>query len=88
MVEGKFKSRTYRRVKTKVPGGKTVTHYTKRKLSTPKCASCKKTLKGIKTMTAKTLKKAAKSEKTTNRPYGGNLCSECARKLAKNIARQ
>lgn len=88
MVEGKFKSRTYRRVKTRIPGGKTVTHYSKRKLSVPKCAVCKETLKGIKVMTAKTLKQASKSEKNTNRPFGGYLCSACARKVAKNIARQ
>ena len=42
-----------------------------------RCAICKKPLHGI----PKEVRKLPTSKKRVERPYGGNLCSKCARNL-------
>ncbi len=80
MKPSKFKSRTFRRVKVKTPGGRTVTHYRKRKPAKAKCASCKAPLKGVPRERPYKIKRLAKTKKRPERPFGGVLCSRCARK--------
>ncbi len=46
------------------------------------CSNCKKPLHGIEEG-----KKLAKSKKNVNRPYGGSLCSRCARMIFKEKVR-
>ncbi|MEM3373758.1 MAG: 50S ribosomal protein L34e [Candidatus Woesearchaeota archaeon] len=83
MPAPRFRSRTFRRVAKKLPSGKVKIHYEKRKNALPKCAICKKELKGIPKTTNTDLKKLAKSEKSVERKYGGYLCSKCAREKIK-----
>jgi large subunit ribosomal protein L34e len=78
-----LRSTSFSRVSKKTPGGRTVTHYRKKKPSPPKCAVCKKPLKGVPRVIPSKLKRIPKSEKRPNRPYGGNLCSSCMRKEIK-----
>ena len=87
MVSGKFKSSRFRKVFVKTPGGNTVVHYTERKVNLPKCAQCKAVLKGMPKLVNSKFKNLPRSKKVTNRPYGGNLCSGCARKLLRTRAR-
>lgn len=87
MPAPRFRSRTYRRVSKKLPSGKTKVHYEKRKNSLPKCAICKKDLKGIPKTTNSELKKLTRSEKRVARKYGGYLCSSCSRKVIKEQVR-
>ena len=63
MVSGRFKSRTFRRVKVKTPGGRTVMHYRKRKPAKAKCANCGDVLKGVARVSSAKLKATAKSKK-------------------------
>jgi len=79
MVTGRFKSRTFRRVFRKTPGGRTVKHYKLRKPAKAKCSGCGDVLKGIARGRPSRMKNLPKSQKTVSRPYGGNLCSKCMR---------
>lgn len=80
MVEGSRRSRSFRRVKSKTPGGKNVVHYSRRKPSKPKCGGCGAVLAGVPTERVSKLGKLSKTEKRPSRPYGGVLCSKCSRK--------
>ncbi len=72
-----LKSKSLRIVKKRTPGNKVVIHREKRHNSKPHCARCGAELHGI----PRNTKGLAKSEKTVNRPFGGHLCSKCAREV-------
>jgi len=80
MQPAKTKSRTFRRVKVKTPGGKTVMHYRKRKGKKFQCSNCKKPLHGIPHLIHSKWKDLPKTKKRPQRPFGGVLCSSCSRK--------
>ena len=61
------------------PGGKRKIEYHKRKYMKLKCSTCGKELLGIPT----SIKKKSKTERVPNRPYAGNYCSACSRKVVK-----
>ncbi|MFH1649361.1 MAG: 50S ribosomal protein L34e [Candidatus Woesearchaeota archaeon] len=87
MQPSKTKSRTFRRVQVRLPTG-TVTHYDKRKPAQARCGQCQKVLHGIPRGRPYQIAKLAKTERRPERPYGGVLCSACARKkiLAEHIS--
>ncbi len=87
MRPGKTKSRTFRRVKTKVPGNKTVVHYSKRKPGKAKCARCRAKLQGVPQQRKVKLATIPKSNRRPSRPFGGNLCTRCLRKVLKEQVR-
>jgi large subunit ribosomal protein L34e len=80
MAEGSKKSRSFRRVHIRTPGGKTVMHYKRRKPKMHTCAECKAKLPGVPHDSANKIKNLPKSSKRPERPYGGVLCSRCMRK--------
>lgn len=80
MVEGKHKSRNYRRIFVRTPNSKTKIQYRRRKVSKAKCAECGAELKGILRERDYKMQNAAKSSKRPERPFGGYLCSKCSRK--------
>ena len=80
MVEGKKRSRSFRRVYVRTPGGKNVIHYKARKPSRPHCASCGTAIHGVKAMLSRAMHSVPKTEKRPERPYGGHLCSACMRR--------
>lgn len=82
-----YRSRTFRRVKVKTPGGTVKIHYKKPKNKQAHCAECKRVLPGVARGTKTTVRKAAKSSRRPERPFGGNLCSACMRQELKNRAR-
>lgn len=82
-MEGKIKSRTFRRVKVKVPGNRSVVHYRKRKPSAAKCGKCGAVLNGVPRERPYKMMNMAKTAKRPERPYGGVLCSKCMRKKIK-----
>ncbi|MBS3112704.1 50S ribosomal protein L34e [Candidatus Woesearchaeota archaeon] len=88
MVSGKYKTKRFRKVFIKTPGARTIVHYRQRKVNLPKCAECKTPLKGMPKLLSSQFKNLSKSKKTTNRPYGGNLCSACMRSKLKQKARE
>lgn len=87
MVRGMFRSRTFRRVSVKVPGGKTLLHHLYRKPKGASCAACGKNLHGIPRKRPTEMHNLAKTEKRPERPYGGMLCSSCMREQIKSELR-
>lgn len=74
------RSRSLRKIYVKVTG-KTTIHYKYRKPKNAKCGECGAVLKGVPRERPYKMRKMAKSKKRPERPYGGTLCSKCARKL-------
>ncbi|MBW3011536.1 50S ribosomal protein L34e [Candidatus Woesearchaeota archaeon] len=87
MVEGKYRSRTYRRVKRKTPGSKTVSAFVRRKPKRAKCGSCGQYLKGVACQRIHKIKNMPKTAKRPTRTYGGVLCTKCTRLKLKAKAR-
>ena len=85
---GRFKSRqAHRMVSVKVPGGRTVIQFKKKKPSKAKCAKCGALLKGVPRERPHKMQNMDKSKKKPERPYGGYYCSKCTRDLLKSKAR-
>ena len=79
MPAGRHKSRTFRRIKKKLPGNRTVIHYEKRAHKKAQCSSCGAVLPGVATGKPTKMKNMPKTEKRPERPYAGILCSRCMR---------
>lgn len=80
MVRGQFRSRTFRRIMRRLPGGSTVLRYVRRKPGVPTCAVTGKPLQGVARGTPAQIKKLSKSQRMPNRPFGGVLSSSAARR--------
>ncbi|MHA1260650.1 MAG: 50S ribosomal protein L34e [Candidatus Freyarchaeota archaeon] len=81
----RHRSRSMRRKKVRTPGGRLVTHYSRRKPSKPVCASCGALLSGC--WSERTSKVKSKTKRRPERPYGGYLCSRCLRLSYKSSVR-
>ncbi|HIH42773.1 TPA: 50S ribosomal protein L34e [Candidatus Woesearchaeota archaeon] len=81
MTYGRFKSRTFRRLKVKTPGAKTVLHYGRRKPKAASCSECGQILKAVPRGLPFQMRALPKTKKRPERPFGGNLCSKCMRRL-------
>jgi len=79
MVKPNQRSRTFRRVYRKTPGGRTVLHHVKRKPSKAICSECGKVLCGVPRERPYKMQRMAKTKKRPERPFGGMLCSKCSR---------
>lgn len=81
-----MRSRTVRRVKVKLPGGKVTTHYRPQKPKQASCATCGKALHGIPRLLPNVAKHTAKTKKRPERPFAGQLCTECMRRVFREQA--
>ncbi|RLF00366.1 MAG: 50S ribosomal protein L34e [Thermoprotei archaeon] len=79
-----LRSRSLRRVKIRTPGGLSVVHYERRKHSLPKCALCKRPLRGIGKLLPREERKGVRMP---TRPYGGYLCHKCLENALKRAIR-
>ncbi|AWR97306.1 50S ribosomal protein L34e [Acidianus sulfidivorans JP7] len=84
MVSPKLRSRSYRKIHVRLPSGKSVIHYERKKNNTAKCQICGKELFSVDTNKITNL---SKSEKRPNRIFGGVLCHECVETLIKQVVR-
>ena len=73
------RSRTFRRVFVKTPGGSTVLRYKRRKPSPAQCAGCGKDLAGVPHLIPSKMHNLPKTKKRPERPFGGVYCSRCSR---------
>ena len=80
MVSGSRKSRTFRRVDVKTPGGRVVIHYRERKPKKAHCAECGAVLSGMPRARPSKLAKLPKTMRRPERRFGGVLCSSCSRR--------
>ncbi len=76
-----------RKIRVKLPGNRVKVVMKRAYPKIARCGSCGRTLKGMPRLGASKFNDLAKSEKKPNRPYGGNLCSECMRNELKRMAR-
>jgi large subunit ribosomal protein L34e len=83
MPEGRKRSRSFRRIYVKTPGGRTVIHYKRRKPGRAKCG-CGAVLMGAPRGIPSVMRKLSKTEKRPERPFGGVLCSKCMRAKIKS----
>ncbi|MEK6903743.1 MAG: 50S ribosomal protein L34e [Nanoarchaeota archaeon] len=74
------RSRSFRKVHKKLPGGRVVVQYRERRLGKAHCAWCGKTLIGVPQERPPEMKQIPRSQRRPERPYGGVLCSPCLRK--------
>jgi large subunit ribosomal protein L34e len=77
MPSGKYRSRTFTRKRTRLPGKKNVIHYARRKPEFAHCKNCGGLLAGIPNARDSRIGKIPKNRKRPERPYGGNLCPSC-----------
>jgi len=87
MPEGAKRSRTFRRIRRKTPGGRNVLRYEKRKPKKAKCSSCGAGLAGVPRERDFKMQNMGKTQKRPSRAYGGMLCSKCTKDLLKKKAR-
>ena len=81
-----YRTRSWRRVIRRLPGGRVTIHYEKRRPSKARCAICGAELHGVPALRPYQLSKLAKTEKRPERPYGGYICPRClARSLREAI---
>ena len=88
MVAGRFRSRTFRRIKKKLPGNRVALRYEKRAHSKAHCGSCGAVLPAVRTGKATELRNLPKTAKRPERPYGGVLCSRCMREKIRSAVMQ
>jgi len=88
MPKPRYRSRSLRRVKKKMPGGKTRQVYEKRKPGVARCSQCNIELKGIPRLRPFKAQNTPKSKKRPERAFGGFLCATCLRQKLKEEARR
>ena len=88
MPSPRQRSRSLRKIFSKVPGGDTKIHFKKRKPQSAKCSNCSAVLKGVPRELPFKMRSMTKTKKRPERPYGGVLCSRCMRLEIINKARQ
>lgn len=81
MTAPRHKSRSNKRVKVKLPGGKNVMHYKQKKPGKHICGRCGKQLSGVPSKSVNELANMSKTEKVPTRPYAGVLCTGCTQQL-------
>jgi large subunit ribosomal protein L34e len=87
MPRPRHRSRSLRRVQVRLPGGRTVTHYEKRRPSQARCAICGRPLNGVPRLRPVELRRLPKTAKRPERPFGGVICAACLEKLVKKTVR-
>ena len=81
MVAPMYRSRSKKRRSIRTPGGKSVIHYKKKKVSKHHCGRCGNALSGVPNAIPSAIGKMSKSERIPERPYAGVLCSDCTEAL-------
>lgn len=72
--------------KVRTPGNRIAVHVKRAKVGARLCARCKRPLHGMPRLMPSELGKLSKTKKSTNRVYGGYLCSSCAKETLKGKA--
>lgn len=86
MVRPLYRSRSYRRVHRRTPGGRSVTHYERRKNTPMRCGRCGNILSGVPTKEYER-RRLPKSAKCPQRMFGGVLCPKCLKTILKKVVK-
>jgi large subunit ribosomal protein L34e len=82
-----YRSRSYKRVYRRTPGGRTVVHYERRKNTPMRCARCGAILAGVPIKESKR-RTLPKTLKRPERIFGGVLCPRCLKTVIKRFIRE
>lgn len=86
MVKPQYRSRSYKRVRKRTPGGRSVIHYERRKNSPMRCARCGGILSGVPIKESER-RVLPKTLKRPERMFGGVLCARCLREVLKAVVK-
>ncbi|NON63481.1 50S ribosomal protein L34e [Acidianus sp. RZ1] len=75
-----LRSNSFRKIKVRLPSGKTIVHYERKRNGVAHCAICHKPLRAVPT---NRVNKYSRKEKRPERQYGGYLCHKCLEELIK-----
>ncbi|MFC1691573.1 50S ribosomal protein L34e [Nanoarchaeota archaeon] len=87
MATGRIKSRTYRRVFRRTPGGRVSLQYRKRKPKLGVCPVTGQKLLGVLRERPYKMQNTPKSQKRPERPFGGVLSSQATKRVLIEEAR-
>ena len=87
MPQPNRRSRTYRRVKRKLPGNTIKLHYKLKKPKAHSCGACGRALAGTVRERPAKLASYSKTQRRPQRPFSGVLCSKCSREKIRNMVR-
>lgn len=73
--------RGQKRTRVCMPGGRSKLVYRREKYGSPQCALCGNVLIGVPSGSASKIHKLTRSQRKPTRPFGGQLCSKCFRKV-------
>ena len=88
MPAPRLRSRSLRKIFRRVPGGRTLIHFKRKKPKAARCGNCGSVLKGVPRELPYKMRSMAKTKKRPERPFGGVLCSRCMRKTIIDRYRQ
>lgn len=86
MAKPMHRSRSYKRVYRRTPGGRTVIHYERRKNTPMRCGRCGAVLAGVPVKESER-RALPKTLKRPERMFGGNLCPRCLKIVLKKVVR-
>ena len=72
--------RSGKRKYRKTVSGKITIYRPDKKTRPPKCSNCDNILPGVAKGIRSEVRKLTKSQRTPNRPFGGNMCSPCTKR--------
>ena len=72
----------------RTPGGRSKVQFLKKRTDPARCWMCGTSLAGVPRVRPSELARIPRSSRRPNRPYGGNLCPSCSRRLIKLRARE
>jgi large subunit ribosomal protein L34e len=87
MPQPHLRTRSRKRLKVKLSGGRNRTHYKKENTGIPSCLVCGQPLAGISHFTQAKIHKLNRSKKRIWRPYGGQVCHNCLKNSLKQAIR-
>ncbi|MEM3622507.1 MAG: 50S ribosomal protein L34e [Candidatus Bathyarchaeia archaeon] len=87
MPKPHLRTRSRKRQKTKLPGGRSQVHYKRKKTPAPSCFICGQPLAGIPKTIPSKMRKLNRSKRRIWRPFGGQICHNCLQNALKQAAR-
>ncbi|MGB9676417.1 MAG: 50S ribosomal protein L34e [Candidatus Bathyarchaeales archaeon] len=87
MPQPHLRTRSEKRLRVALPGGRSKMHYKKELTAAPTCALCKKPLAGIPQLTTAKIRKLNRSKRRIWRLHGGKICHNCLKNALKQAAR-
>ena len=82
-----WRSNSVKKMKKRLPSGKSVVHLKKEKPGRPTCSGCSGELHGLPRLKPIRMANITKSKRTINRMFGSDLCGKCTKSVLKSSVR-